>query len=310
MAHLGARVTALADGQLSVVEAERAMVHVVHCPPCAAELAAARAARQALAGAGDILPAPDLTTRLLALSDNLCPPPPKRPGPTYDPLTSTSVPLPRGAGSVAESGGVRRRVLGVFVGAGLLVAVGLFALGDTPIVVPNAHPADPLTVLGRAGADTPVAPGIDVVATDSKPATTLEWMRKNGWTEPAGFPAGYAVAVTRLESEGAVLEVDLTATGDTSADIVVREQVGRLDVSSLAGLSTWDVEGREVYVLSAEPWHVVWQSGATVVDIVADADRADIEQVVAAFPARDYDSGVPARIQRGWTTMTGALRSP
>ena len=41
--------------------------------------------------------------------------------------------------------------------------------------------------------------------------------------------------------------------------------------------------------------------------IVADTEEETVAALVAAFPARDYDAGVPARISRGWTTMTGAL---
>src|SRR5690606_23106913 len=65
--HLGTWISALADGQLDPEARERALGHVAGCPSCAEELAAVRAARRALADAGDVPVAPDLTGRLLAL---------------------------------------------------------------------------------------------------------------------------------------------------------------------------------------------------------------------------------------------------
>jgi hypothetical protein len=66
-AHLGDRVSALADGQLAPAAAERALAHVAGCPRCASDLAAARAARRMLCDVDDVRPAGDLTARLLAL---------------------------------------------------------------------------------------------------------------------------------------------------------------------------------------------------------------------------------------------------
>ena len=53
MSHLGSRISALVDGQLSVADTEKALAHVAVCPECSAELAASRAARRALASADE-----------------------------------------------------------------------------------------------------------------------------------------------------------------------------------------------------------------------------------------------------------------
>ena len=66
--HLGSRISALVDGQLSVAATERALAHVAVCPQCAAELCAARSARAALTSVDEPCPAPDLTARLLSLA--------------------------------------------------------------------------------------------------------------------------------------------------------------------------------------------------------------------------------------------------
>ncbi len=302
MTHLGSRLSALVDGQLSPAESERALEHVTRCPRCAGELAAARAARRALSSAAPVEPAADLTARLLALSAQI-------PSAAGDPLRSPPapsgpwaepVPLPQGAWSGELRGGaLRRRVVGLVVGGVGVAAIGLFALGESPVVTPNLHRSDPLTVLAQA------APAVAVGGSwDDAGESALAVLEGQGWTCPTTLPTGYSVVDVRDDSVRGVLEIDLAAPG---GEVVVREQTGVLDTAALAGGDTWDVGGRSVHVLSEEPWHVVWQSGDTVIDVVADTEQETLSALVAAFPARDYDAGVPARISRGWTTMTGAL---
>ena len=52
--------------------------------------------------------------------------------------------------------------------------------------------------------------------------------------------------------------------------------------------------GHDVRVLSADPWHVAWQSGDTVVDVATDVDADALAELVAAFPgsAAGDDAGV------------------
>ncbi|MDF9875775.1 zf-HC2 domain-containing protein [Cellulosimicrobium cellulans] len=316
MTHLGSRLSALVDGQLTPAEAERALEHVACCPRCAAELSAARAARRALSSAGPVEPAPDLAARLLALSAQI-------PSTDGDPLRSAPVtgdpwaqpvPLPRGAWSgEVRRGAMRRRVVGLVVGGVGVAAVGLFALGESPLVTPELHRSDPLSVLAQAapratgalvvgGARTADQAEGDGVALDGTAA--LAALDAQGWTRPTALPEGFSVVDVRDDAARGTVEIDLEAPG---GEAVVREQSGLLDTAALAGGEAWDVGDRRVHVLSEEPWHVVWQSGDTVIDVVADTEQETLAALVAAFPARDYDAGVPARISRGWTTMTGAL---
>ena len=158
-------------------------------------------------------------------------------------------------------------------------------------------------VVGGARTDGPDGgSGGGTVADGS--ASALAALAAQGWTCPTPLPEGFRVTDVRDDARRGVLEIDLEAPG---GEAVVREQTGLLDTSALAGGETWDVDGRRVHVLSEAPWHVVWQSGDTVIDVVADTEQETVAALVAAFPARDYDAGVPARISRGWTTMTGAL---
>ena len=115
-------------------------------------------------------------------------------------------------------------------------------------------------------------------------------------------------AVRWSGDDSRVLEVDVTGADGTS--LVVTEQQGRLETSALAGAPTSAVGGRQVYVLSYEPWHVVWQADGTVVQVVGSQSSGSAETLVGAFPGGAFDDGVPARITRGWDTVTGALERP
>lgn len=318
MSHLGSRISALADGQLAPAAAERALAHVATCPQCAGELAAARAARRALAAADDVTPTADLTARLLSLAPQT---PPRAPAPRCDPFASPGPEraTPAGGSRLVShprtlTGDLERRRSGARIAAGSLAGLGavaamLFALGDRPPVVPSSHPAQALSLLGEAtpgtqrfagaaltrGAPTPVA----------GPSTGdhLAHLRESGWTCPVELPAGWDVTAVRLDARETV-EIDLTGPGGT---VVVTEQHGRLDVDALEGATARTLGDRTVYVLSTHPWHAAWQSGDTVVEVVSASTSRDVESVVAEFPGEGFDDGVAARITRGWDTVTEAL---
>jgi anti-sigma factor RsiW len=294
MTHLGSWLSALADGQLAPDETERALAHVATCPRCADELAAARAARRALATAATaepVEPAPDLTARLLSLAPSGAPllTPRQDPFAPTTPLPGRSSGVLRGIARTDGLGGghlASRIVIGSVAGIGL-VAASLFSLGARPAVVPSAHPGLALDVLGEA--------------TTAVPASSTTG---GGWTVPT-LPTGWSVTATRARSTG--VEVDLA--GPTSS-AVVSERPGRLDVAALAGRPTQQVGGRLVYVLSSEPWHIAWQADDTVVEVVAPTAGADVDNLVAVFPAAPYDDGVQARIGRGWSVLARAFEAP
>ena len=290
MTHLGSWLSALADGQLPADDTERALAHVATCPRCAGELAAARAAHRALSSvaAEHLEPAPDLTARLLSLAPSGAP----VLGPHPDPFVPTT-PLPGRSSGVLRGdvlGGGRpasRLLVGSVAGLGV-VAACLFSLGARPAVVPSAHPGFALGVLGQAS----------VAATGSSAQSVPD-----GWTVPA-LPSGWSVTATRTQGGG--VEVDLAGPVSTA---VVSERHGHLDVTALAGQPTQQVGGRDVYLLSSQPWHVAWQADDTVVEVLAPAPGDDVDALVAAFPAAPYDDGVPARIGRGWSVVARAFET-
>ncbi len=328
--HLGSWVSALADGQLGPAATERALAHVAGCPSCAAELAAARLARQALAGARDVEPAPDLTARLLALAG---------PAPSGDESPDPErrrrvVPLGMSAYATparALSGELNpRQRPGLRLAAGSLAGLGVFAmvlfvLGGEPSVVPTLHPAQALSMLGHARGPGGTASGtlapelaaqISNAASSSgtsqgnggvTEAAVLRWMSGTDWTCPAGLPTGYEVTAARLVGDaGSVLEVDLAGP---DGNMVLTEQRGRLDGAALTGVRRHAVGDRMVYVLTSQPWHGVWQSGDTIVSVVSEAATPSVTALVGGFPADGYDDGPVARLARGWDLVTGASRA-
>jgi hypothetical protein len=220
-----------------------------------------------------------------------------------------------------------RALLGALTGAGVLVSV-LLVLGEQPPVAPPTHPADALTALGRAPQEPPGAYGSAERRVSATVAVTgavrdasgappveglteagvLEWMRGQGWTGPERLPDGYDVTAVRLTGDdGDVLEVDLAGP---EGRVVLTEQLGVLDVASLGPVERRTIDGRTLYVVSRHPWHAVWQADDTVVSIVSEAPEDRVVDVVEAFPVAQYDDGIPARLTRGWDTVTGALVDP
>jgi len=336
MTHLGSWISALVDGQLSVAATERALAHVALCPQCAADLAAARAARTALSSsADDVLPTPDLTARLLSLApsseapgrfgaDPFAPPARRsRPELASYGLTGgvaarawagrTGAPL---RGQVGPRRSPARIAAGSVAGVGAVAAM-LFVLGERPDVVPVGSPGADLEALADAFSTNPgsavstrwTADGTPGAVTGAVDAETLGWLRAHGWSVPQALPAGWGISAVRWSGDDAtILEVDVsTPTGS----FVVTEQQGRLDAEQLADVPVQQVRGRDVYVLAFEPWHVAWQADATVVQVIGSAeDDADVDALVGAFPGGTFDDGVPARMTRGWDTVTGALQHP
>ncbi|GIG28618.1 zf-HC2 domain-containing protein [Cellulomonas marina] len=349
MSHLGSRLSALVDGRLPPAALERALAHVADCPVCAAELRAARAAREALAQARDVEPAPDLTARLLGLA---CAPPADRstalgrrsaegPAPR-DPIADRVVGgrrLPGHAlrGEVGRRGRPGRAVVGSLAGAGVLAA-GLFALGARPPVVPWDHPGEALdllahvpaagstsgapgvaagTVAGAVPAGTVVRAGLGLPAGGTSGATsgaTTDLATSTAWLRAHDWSVPAELpegwAVAGWRWSGASDEVLVVdLVGPGGATAVLVEQQGVLDLAALTGVAQEDLGGRPVHVLTDEPLHAVWQSGDCVVQLVAPS--ADVAaELVAAVPARAFDDGVAARLTRGWSTVTAVLDAP
>jgi anti-sigma factor RsiW len=155
MSHLGSRVSALLDGELSPDAASRARAHAARCPACRTAIDHELAVRAALRAAAGPTPSGDLTDALLTLGGPSGPLPP-RPGhlpgtPRPEALSLGSRPAGRGrlerrtAGTAPGWRGPGRRIR-----RGLVVAVAggvsLAGAGLLSAVVLTAVVADPASV--------------------------------------------------------------------------------------------------------------------------------------------------------------------
>lgn len=323
--HLGALVSDLADGQLSVAEIEHALAHVAVCPRCSAELEASRAARRAVARTSDVAPDAALTIRLLALAGA---------GPEHGRShlpagPGVGQPRPSGrvlTGEVGSRSATRQHLVSISGFVVVAAAAVLFALGGEPLVAPSVHPGVAERLLAGAPFESEVRTGSTLVVNASsevsdfaavtgsnlsielgpQQAAALEWLRAHSWTAPTGLPAGFTVTAIRLQEAGdEVLELDLARGTER---IVVLEQRGRLDPSGFSDVVPQRIRDRDVYLVATTPWHLVWESGSTVVTVIAEAPAEVIEDLVAAFPLGVQSASVPGRVIRGWAVMTGAVR--
>jgi len=305
MTHLGTQIAALVDGQLQPAAAERALCHVAGCPECAAELAAQRSARAALASAAQVPVADDLAARLLALGTTpgtrACAAPgriarvrrglgalrARIAGHGAPPVPMPTPRAERAADRACLRGTTGRAMLPAWAVVAVVgvAAVWLFAVGEEDAVTPVRHPAQALSLLAAAEALAGQQPDVDAelgLAAD-------------------GVPTGYEVVAVQQGTDGVEIDLD----GPYGA-VVVTRQYGRLDPDAVAGLPVMEAGGHDVHVLSRAPWHLVWQSGDTVVSVVAGGQSPAVEAVATAYPEVPFDDGVDAQISRGWAVVAGS----
>lgn len=151
--HLGDRLAALADGELSQPDRDGALSHIAHCLECRAELATQRSVKSLLSTAS--APAPDdrLVAALRTLAEPGTPLPPRaRTTPAVPVVPDLPPPGRRPRGARTDSrrpGGRRARRAGVLTAgalsaAGLVLATAFVAGGSSapatgPVVPPVAE---------------------------------------------------------------------------------------------------------------------------------------------------------------------------
>lgn len=314
MRHLGSRVSALVDGQLSPRAAERALAHAVGCPRCRDALEAERAARRVVSAAGDFEPSDDLTTRLIELPGaapfvllDMSGPPP---GPRH--------PRPRRGARVAlvATAGAAAAVSGLYLLGG--AAVPTVTEDEVRAAARNAMPAGAAMLRNGFSADQDA--GDDDGAQDGSveevartaaqgdaTAAAVAWLRENGWSTPELVPAGLEIVAVR-ELDDDALEIELA--GD-QAHVVVVERRGVLGPEELAGARRILIGDVEAYLISQDPWTAVMQSGGDVVVVTCAGADAAARSVLGAMPAEPAvaPGGVPERVARGWERAVSAVSS-
>jgi anti-sigma factor RsiW len=78
MSHLGYRLSALVDGELTAAERDRVHAHLAGCADCRAEANDLRALKKRMGGLGDVDPGDALTQRLIGIAEPGAPVPPRR----------------------------------------------------------------------------------------------------------------------------------------------------------------------------------------------------------------------------------------
>ena len=78
MSHLGHRLSALVDGELSAAERDRVHAHLAACAACRAEANELRALKKRMRGLGEVAPGDALTRRLIGIAEPGDPVPPRR----------------------------------------------------------------------------------------------------------------------------------------------------------------------------------------------------------------------------------------
>jgi anti-sigma factor RsiW len=131
--HLGERLSALIDGELSDAQRERVLAHLAKCDDCRQEAAALRTLKRRMHTLGDAAAADALTWRLLALA------PATGPGPGQVPPWAARAHWPGWPGAPG-----RRRYAWSLVAAGVLTA-GI-GLGAAVFVAGGDRPAGPRVV--------------------------------------------------------------------------------------------------------------------------------------------------------------------
>lgn len=141
--HLGERLSALIDGELSDAQRERVLAHLAKCDDCRQEAAALRLLKRRMHSLGDAAAAEALTWRLLALA------PASGPGQPVDQATAGRRRL---AWSLAAAG---------VLTAGLGLAAAVFVAGGERPAGPRVVPAVDVFMVQHAitTGQVPVQPG-------------------------------------------------------------------------------------------------------------------------------------------------------
>jgi len=126
-------------------------------------------------------------------------------------------------------------------------------------------------------------------------------------TGRGGSPVPSSAFVVTEQHELADGPGRVTELAGRGGHVVVVAQPGRLDAHSVAHLDPAERSGVALHVLSNEPWHAVWQSGDHVVELVTDLPPHQVDELVAHFPADEYDVSPFARLARGWAAVTGGM---
>jgi anti-sigma factor RsiW len=129
VSHLGRRLSALIDGELSAAERDRVHAHLASCVTCRAEAKELRELKKRMGGLRDVPAGDALSRRLVAIAEPGDPVPPRRRAslgrPRPRPAFRTFGPAPGPAGS--RHGRRRSRYVALGIASSVVVGLGVTA---------------------------------------------------------------------------------------------------------------------------------------------------------------------------------------
>ncbi len=207
MSHLGQRISALIDGELSDSERDRVLAHIAGCDDCRQEAVALRALKQRMHSLGEAMVDTALTGRLMAMAM----PPDGRPWTARSPwrrprasfpaariLTGILASALAGVGAAAFFAGGEQQAPGprVTPAVGTFLAQHAIVTGDLPVTPASGNPGRPGGAASAPAAAGSVPAGTTGVMGGAAAATAPRAGLKPGSqasarTRPAaGLPAG------------------------------------------------------------------------------------------------------------------------
>lgn len=190
MSHLGERLSALIDGELSHDQRDRVLAHLAKCEPCRREVAALRLLKRRMRALGETTAAAGLTDRLMAMA-------------------ATPGGLPRSLPARGEPGGestarfpVRSLALGALVFLALGLPAAAFVAGGTQAEPgPSVTPAVDMYVTQHA-----ITTGAVPAATPGEDPATGEPGSGTGAPPTGGTAAAPATGLGRAGADARSLE--------------------------------------------------------------------------------------------------------
>lgn len=152
--------------------------------------------------------------------------------------------------------------------------------------------AEPSTAEIPSGIDRPEPSG------ELLDSAALDDLRDDDWLLPAGLPGGLELIEARTIGEGDDRVVHLSYS-DGISTLSLFEQQGTLDTESLEGWRKESLGGARVYAKPTYPRRIVWSGKGRVFTLVAECQQPTVEEVVAALPHSEPDTGIAARLGRG-----------
>jgi sigma-E factor negative regulatory protein RseB len=123
-------------------------------------------------------------------------------------------------------------------------------------------------------------------------------LRADGWQVPDRVGRGLELFEGRVigDGEGRILQLSYS---DGVSSVSVFQQRGRLDTGAMDGWARTRVGGQRAWVQGAFPRRVVWTGHGTVFTVVADCQRATLDELVRALPHGDPGPGLGTRLGHG-----------